>query len=146
MRFVLVPLLLGSLVVLGCASAEHAYPGPERDQSEIARIDVDDGIFVEVDGERVFARDVYVLPGNREVVAEFRIEGHDIGKHVVDEYIGKLTCTLRFRAAAGFDYLVDLNPLTGGDRRGSRVRFYHSAHVRRLPNTLPDAEAPCRWK
>ncbi len=134
------------LAAFGCASVEQVYPGPARDPSEIARIASDEGKLVAVDGRSVFATEIHVLPGRHAVVAEFRVEGRDYGKHVRDEYVGKLLCALEFEASAGFEYEVGLNPLIGGDRRGSRDRFYHSAYVRRLPNTLPEAKAPCRWK
>ena len=134
------------LALAGCVTVEHAYPGNPREPAETARVDVDGGKFIAVDGRTVFADELRVLPGRHSVVAEFRIEGHDFGKHVVDEYVGKLQCPLDFRASAGFEYRVALETMVGGERAGSRNRFYHIAAIWRVPNTLPDVQAPCRWK
>ena len=131
---------------LSCMTVEAGYEGAAPPREALGRVDVRNGKLTRIDGREVFADAVDFLPGLHEVVAEFRVRGGDFGPRVRDDYVGKLVCLLTFRTAAGAEYEVGMNSPKGGDRRGSRTRYYHSAYVKQVPGDYLRSDAPCRWK
>lgn len=59
----------------GSQSVHHAYTGEPRPLSDVAVLEVAEGRTVELSGEKIFATELRLPPGDYSVAATFRLSG-----------------------------------------------------------------------
>lgn len=131
-------LLLIALLLAACGGVPRAYPGPARDESEVARLRAQRGRIVELDDVERFASELEILPGAHDVVVRFVLQGDEIAPNVRDEDVIRVVCRCQTTLLAGGRYRLALDapaPVSQGSivtRYARRVSLIDEIDDRRL--------------
>lgn len=144
----LVAILVGLMAMSpGCQSVHHAYTGEPRPLSDVAVLEVAEGRAVQLNGEKIFATELRLPPGDYGVAATFRLSGDELGEGVSDDSSFKLRCQFRLSARAGHLYRLEMEEPSRQGRRGSRTRYTHSARLLNLTkNQVIARVTACGWQ